>query len=565
MSTSSADILVVDDQPENLRVLSEVLRQRGFQVRQATSGSIALKTVAFQPPDLILLDILMPKMDGYAVCAALKKQPQTREIPVIFLTALGEVTDKMKAFDLGGVDYITKPFQIGEVLVRINHQLQIRQQQQQWANLLQQFQQLNSGLEQQIQVQTLELQQALDYERTLKEISDRVRGSLDKTYILQATVEELTRVLQAQCYSIATNIICFHTDLGTSAEPYTVAEQLLVLPQVTEQLEQGITFAFCHFTGDITSQYAAVLGCPIRDDRTWLGTVWLLKPLLSSFSQSEIRMVQQITDQCAIALHQAELYEKAQAQIVELHRLNQLKDDFLNTVSHEFRAPATNMKMVLQLLLAATEQGQTFLTQMAENGTEDNRIVQYFKILQAECDREITLIHNLLNLQYLEAETRPLDLITLDLNEWLLHILEPYKLRTQNQQQQLIVQLASNLPPLTTDAACLSRIIVELLENACKYTPPHETITVSTEALPAQVLIHIHNSGIEIPPAEQLRIFDKFYRIPNNDPWKHGSTGLGLALASQLANHLHGSIEVNSGDDLWTCFTLKLPNTPLQP
>ncbi len=174
MLTNQANILVIDDQLHNLRALSVILQTRGYQVRQATNGTTALKTATSHPPDLILLDIRMPRMDGYAVCAALKQSPQTREVPVIFLSALGEVSDKVKAFDSGAVDYITKPFQAAEVLARIDAQLNMRQQQRQLGDLLQQVQQLNSSLEAQVQAQTLELQQALQYERTLKHISDRV-------------------------------------------------------------------------------------------------------------------------------------------------------------------------------------------------------------------------------------------------------------------------------------------------------------------------------------------------------------------------------------------------------
>lgn len=567
MSKSSASILVIDDQLDNLRTLSAILRQRGYQVRQATNGQMALRTAASQPPDLILLDIRMPEMDGYAVCAALKQLPQTREIPVIFLSALGDVSDKVRAFDIGGVDYITKPFQAGEVLARIGNQLTLRQQQQQLSDLLQQVQRLNNSLEEQVQAQTLELQQALEYERTLKYISDRVRDSLDRTYILQTTVEELTRVLQAQCCDTVLfnsdqtpEIICFQAQRDESVEAYDAVPMLLELPGINEQLEQGTTFAFCRFTGNAQRPYSAILGCPIRSDRTWVGTLWLFKPLLSIFSQQEIRLVQQVANQCAIALRQAQLYQEAQAQIVELHRLNQLKDDFLSTISHELRTPVANMRMVLQLLMAATERGQTFLEQVAEAGAQSDRIVQYFRILQEECEREINLIQDLLDIQHLEAGARPLEPITINLNDWLLHVLEPYEFRTQSHQQELIVQLEPTLPPLTTDLTCLNRIVVELLNNACKYTPAHAAITVITAAIDSHILIRVTNSGVEIAPAEQLRIFDRFYRIPNNDPWKYSGIGLGLALVRQLVHHINGSIAVSSGNGS-TSFTLQLPLT----
>ena len=114
-----SSILIVDDTPENLTVLRKILTENGFRVRPAISGEIALKTVQTDIPDLILLDIVMPNMDGYEVCRKLKAEKRTRNIPIIFISALNELEDKMKAFSEGGVDYITKPFQITEVLARV--------------------------------------------------------------------------------------------------------------------------------------------------------------------------------------------------------------------------------------------------------------------------------------------------------------------------------------------------------------------------------------------------------------------------------------------------------------
>ena len=131
IGAAHGNLLLVDDQPDNLRVLSAILDGKGYKIRKAIGGEIALDAIATQPPDLILLDVKMSGMNGYEVCAALKANEQTRQIPVIFLSALEETPDKIKAFTVGGADYITKPFQAEEVLARIKHQLVIRQQQQQ--------------------------------------------------------------------------------------------------------------------------------------------------------------------------------------------------------------------------------------------------------------------------------------------------------------------------------------------------------------------------------------------------------------------------------------------------
>jgi signal transduction histidine kinase len=131
MSDTRASILIVDDQPDNLRTLAAILSTEGYKVRKAINGEMALETVQSQSPDLILLDIKMPQMDGYAVCCALKANPATCNIPVIFLSALSEAADKVKAFAVGGVDYITKPFQAEEVIARVENQLRFQRLSQQ--------------------------------------------------------------------------------------------------------------------------------------------------------------------------------------------------------------------------------------------------------------------------------------------------------------------------------------------------------------------------------------------------------------------------------------------------
>jgi PleD family two-component response regulator len=126
--SAQANILVVDDTPANLNVLSSILTQQGYKVRPANSGELALMVTQHAPPDLILLDIQMPGLDGFEVCKRLKEHHQTRDIPIIFISALDDVLDKVEAFEVGGADYITKPFQILEVLARVEHQLTLHRQ-----------------------------------------------------------------------------------------------------------------------------------------------------------------------------------------------------------------------------------------------------------------------------------------------------------------------------------------------------------------------------------------------------------------------------------------------------
>lgn len=139
-------ILVVDDSPDNLRLLLSALSEDGYDVRCAKSGALALSGSQATPPDLVLLDILMPQMDGFEVCRQLRQNTRTRDVPIIFLSALGNAQEKARAFALGGDDYVTKPFNIDEVLARVKHQLEVKRRHYQLQQLTESYRQTSREL-----------------------------------------------------------------------------------------------------------------------------------------------------------------------------------------------------------------------------------------------------------------------------------------------------------------------------------------------------------------------------------------------------------------------------------
>lgn len=149
VSSPPASVLVVDDTPTNLQLLVSMLQECGYLVRPVTNGRHALRAVQSARPDLILLDITMPEMDGYEVCRRLKAEPATRDIPVLFISALAETDDKVRAFAVGGVDYIGKPFQFAEVAARVRTHLELQRQRRELQESLQrqrELEKLRDGL-----------------------------------------------------------------------------------------------------------------------------------------------------------------------------------------------------------------------------------------------------------------------------------------------------------------------------------------------------------------------------------------------------------------------------------
>ncbi|NER95870.1 MAG: GAF domain-containing sensor histidine kinase [Symploca sp. SIO1B1] len=429
----------------------------------------------------------------------------------------------------------------------------------QQGKLYQQVEQLNSNLEQKVEQRTAQLKQALDLEAILKRISDQVRDSLDETEILQTAVEQLALPLEVDCccalvYPLeqGSSTDCYEQITSVTTSPSKV-EPIAEFPEIYQQLLQQQYLECCFLSWEEPQARMAILVCPIVDEQEVLGELRLETLPHHSFNDVEIRLVRQVANQCAIAVRQARLYKAAQQQAEALESLNHLKDDFLSSVSHELRSPMTNIKIALKMLEISFKQVKLVDT--------EGKIQRYLQILQDESKRELDLINDLLDLSRLEAGSEPLQLSTIKLQECLPEIIQPFAARAHSQQQLLEVELPTQLPPLNSDQNALERIFSELLNNACKYTPPGEKITVSAWSTQTKIQLRVSNSGVEIPQEELSLIFQKFYRIPHHDSLKKGGTGLGLALVKKLVEHLGGTIEVESATAK-TMFTVQLPLTP---
>lgn len=429
------------------------------------------------------------------------------------------------------------------------------------------IQHLNDHLESEVEARTLQLQQAYEFEASLKRITDRVRDSLDVDLILQAAIRELAIVMRVR----GCNASLYDLEQGTSTTCYEYTSFLSPYQgkvvkfsgaqELYDQLLRGESFQFCSLSPNPERGTVAMLTCPILDDQGVIGDLWVIHDPNHFFSEQDIRLVKQVTNQCSIAIRQARLYAKVQEEVRTLERLNQLKDDFLSTVSHELRTPLSNIKMAIHMLRTAPN---------------PERHQRYLQILEAECSRETELINDLLDLQRLENESYRVSPEPIQLQSWFAEIITPFLSRAQSRQQHLQVDLPDETPEIYSDRKSLERILAELLNNACKYTSPDRSIKMAVRYSPAapigQYKLNLQkpksdvidiatftiSNEADIPATEIPRMFEKFYRIPKSDPWQQGGTGLGLALIKKLVETLQGSIEADSQNG-WTVLTVHLP------
>lgn len=436
------------------------------------------------------------------------------------------------------------------------------------ASLYNQLQRLNQKLGQQVEARTAELKTAFQFEATLQRIIEKVRDSLDEEQILHTAVRELVQAIDAT----GCNASLYDSDKSRSTIRYEYATsgvsyvgrvlQLDAFPEIYGQLMGGETFQFCSLLPNLERGRTAILTSPIYDDQGSIGDLWLVHDSDHAFNPQHIRLVQQVASQCAIAIRQARLYQASQAQVRELDKINRLKDDFISTVSHELRTPIASIRMATHMLQIRLQSSGVL------NG-QPSSISQYLQVLQDECQREIRLINDLLDLSRLEAGRETLQFTPIDLKTWLPRTTESFREQAKSRQQEFVIHIPPRLPMIETDPAQLEPILMELLNNAYKYTPSGEEIAIDAAVVENQLQLCVSNSGVEISPAEQEQIFQKFYRIPNSDPWKYGGTGLGLALVKTRVEWLGGNIQVESGSGK-TEFLLTFPirsqvaNEPIQ-
>ncbi|MEH2027820.1 sensor histidine kinase [Nostoc sp.] len=427
----------------------------------------------------------------------------------------------------------------------------------QQAELHQQLKDLKAKMELQKQKQINQLQQVRNFEALVRRMTEQIRDSLDQTQVLQTLTQELAQLLnldrcQIELYSTCQTLVTIIYEYSINLPKCQgLTKQIAEHLEVYQPLLQKQPLQFLEIVPGWQPKLLVMsqMACPIFDTQGILGNIWLTRPSQEAFDEFEIELMQQVANECAIAIRQAQLYKQNQAQVKELEKRDRLKNQFLRTLSQELRTPITSISLAVQTLESVLTPAEIL---------EIEIVPQLLQILHNECGRESKLINDLLTLTYLEAEPDPPTLIAIDFQSWLHPIIESFRHLTNCQRQQLNLTVDRALPPLETDITDLERIVSELLNHACKYTPAGESITVSAHLIGDAVELNITNSGIELTSNELSRIFEPFYHLSKHDPWKHSGTGLELALVQKMVRHLGGSIYVESAAGQ-TTFTVKFP------
>jgi len=534
---NKGNILIVDDLPENLQLLSDALLNLGYTVRSVTSGRMALKTVQVKRPDVILLDVKMPEMDGYQVCKILKHNENFNSIPVIFLSALDDVFDKVTAFKSGGIDYITKPFQIEEVVARLENQLTI--QRQQWL------------LEQEVS-QRRETEEVLYHSRAL--LASVLNSSLDGVAAMEAVRDRTTGDIEDFRCLVANPVIA--RALGNRRED-TIGK--LVVKRLLSHLDPELFDRFVNVveTGETLQQnfyYKSQQSSWFHFVAVKLGDGFAITIRdIAARKKAEFQLQQQAE---SLELTLREL-KRTQAQLIQSEKMSSI-GNLVAGVAHEINNP---VNFIHANLRPANEYFQDLLN-----------LIKLYQEHFPEPPTQISSQIDAINLDFLKEDllkllnsmrigTDRIREIVLSLRNFSRHDESEYKRvnihqgidstlmilqhrlkQTRENSEILVIKDYGQLPPIQCYSGQLNQVFMQLLNNAidsvsAQCMGEQGEIKIKTQLLSNnRISINISDNGLGIPQEIQSKLFDPFF---TTKPVGKG-TGLGLFISHQIVVNKHG-------------------------
>jgi len=555
-------ILIVDDEPNNLDVLRDCLTEAGFKVPVIESGETALELVEHIKPDLILLDVMMPGMDGFETCRRLKQNEATKDTPVIFITAIKtESIDKIKGFEIGAVDYITKPFQAVEVIARVNKHLTIR------------------NLQKQLEVQNAQLQEHVYHLESLATLGQAINETQNMAQMMNNAMQ--VTLARFHCdrawllYPCDPNASSWQVPIEVTKPEYPGANilntDIPMEPTVSENMRDSLSTNGPIAFGPSYEHKVALMGVKQFSVQSQIcmaiypkmGKPWLFGIHQCSHARewtgNELNLFRDFGQHISESLGAFLFLNELQKAKKEAEVANQVKSTFLSNMSHELRTPLNGILGYAQILCdsSITTEQQHDLNVIVQSG-----------------NHLLALINDILDLAKVESGKIELYEVDFNLPSLLNSVSEIIKIRVQEKGINFYLEFANDLPnDVHGDERRLRQILLNLLGNAIKFTDQGSvTLKISVNegedfnegnqsVLPLQMIsFRIEDTGVGISPENLKTIFKPFEQVGEQARQAKG-TGLGLAISKNLVELMGGQLSVSSqinvGTQFW--FEIALP------
>ncbi|MCX5964787.1 MAG: response regulator [Cyanobacteria bacterium] len=524
--TDRGNILVVDDTPANVRILTDTLMHHGYEICSAMSGERALEIVKNFVPDLILLDVMMPEMDGYTLCQQLKERAETHDIPVMFLSAIDTQNDKIKAFQVGGVDYITKPFHLEEVIARVGQQIDRR-------NLQKRLEQQNFRLHAEIQ--------------NYKQLEERYRSIFDNAIdgMFQSTPEGQFITANASLARMYGYVSV--EELCTSISD--ISQQLYVRP------DRRTDFMRTVLRNGEVSDFEAQIYCKN-------GTILWISETVRSVKDAQNNLmfyegtVKDITDRKRnseiLRVRSSELEETltqlrhSQAKLLQQEKMSSL-GQLVAGMAHEINNPVS---FISGNLVYAEQYFEDLVQAFHDAGLVPGDDLEFvlkdlpilLQSIRTGADRIRLIVQALKNFSRIdEAEEKEVDIH--EGIESTLLLLSHRLDTTANRPKVKVIKDLGSLPKVHCYPGLLNQALMNLMGNAIDALDASRTngkqpkLELRTKLVDAnQIMIWISDNGSGMPTEVQDRIFDPFFTTKGVGE----GTGMGLAISYQIIVEKHG-------------------------
>jgi signal transduction histidine kinase/DNA-binding response OmpR family regulator len=570
--THQYDILIVDDDPDSLELLGRFLNGHGYRVRPAPNGRHALKSIEAKRPDLVLLDVKMPGMDGYEVCRRIKAGKQSRNVPVIFISVYGETVKKVHGFKAGAVDFITKPFEENEVLMRVQTHLRLHE--------------LTEHLEHKVAEQTAKLslanqqlqRQITEYRRVEQKLSWEAKinlatAELSQNLLSPASLDHIAFLVLEQAKRFTNSPFGFvgHIDPKTG---------YLVSPTLTRDIwdscevpEKDIIFKeFKGLWGWVLENRKPLLtNSPVDDPRSsgtppghvpigrFMSAPALIDEKLvgqisvanadNDYNHHELKVVERLATLYAIAIQRRQAEDelaghRGQLEELVMERTKELQG-FTYTVSHDLRAPLRHLDGYIELL------------QKKIGSVLDQQGQHYMDVISGAARKMDMLIDDLL--QYSRMGRHDLSLRKVDLELLVRDVIQDNE---PDEAGRNIAWHVSKLPAVKGDATVLRMVLDNLISNALKFTRLRQQANIEIGSKPgrdSETVIYVRDNGVGFDMAHADKLFNVFQRLHRAEEFD--GTGIGLANVRRIISKHGGRTWAKGKVGQGATFYFSLPQT----
>jgi signal transduction histidine kinase/DNA-binding response OmpR family regulator len=581
-----ACVLIVDDERHNRELLEIMLKPEGFLLLSAATGEEALALVARQPPDLILLDVMMPGMDGYEVAARIKADPATKHIPVVMLTALDDRNARMLGLNAGAEDFLTKPVDRPELSVRVRNLLRIKAYGDKLRRALDALESVNTQLDR----HTKEIASA-------QTIADGATARLARLQKITAALSNTVTQDEVADSVLSEAILALECEAGAVVVADEPGEPLALLREsgwldplmrsfrhrlpphsvgpYAETIERCNPVYLESFE-EMVARYPAFVNVSKGRSRG----AWIFLPLgiagnavgalafgfggPRKFTLLDRHFADTVSRYCAQALDRVRLRIAAASAIAEAsdarlmaEHANNAKTVFLRAMSHELRTPLNAIS------------GYTEILELGIRGVVNPEQIKDLGRIKRAASYLLRLINDVLTVARFEG-ARPLNVIAIPVNPVLAEVEGLCALQAKAKGLTLTVDQFTSDVVVAADAERLQQILLNLITNATKFTLTGGRIDVTCDEHAGAVRIRVTDTGVGIRQVDFERVFEAFVQIDRHlTTATQQGVGLGLSISRELARAMLGDLILESTEGVGSTFTLTLPlaseTTPAAP